>query len=201
MIQRLGVEPRRRAILAAAGEAFAGTPYDRVSVARVAASAGVSEALVHKYFGSKPGLYVAVVQIAVRRLLDRQRRADAELGPDAPPRRRLARSIEVYLDSIEAWAGGWAGPFQSPSTEPAEAARLRADTRRGYVELLRDVLGLAAAPALDYTLAGYLGFLDAACLAWVRAGHPADHRAAIVEAALAALDGALAAVGHPGALD
>ena len=43
----------------------------------------------------------------------------------------------------------------------------------------------------DFALWGYLGFLDDACLRWVRAGCPAEQRHSLVDAALGCLEGAL----------
>ena len=54
--QRLSAEARREAILAAARDAFARGPYEEVSIAAIAAEAGASEPLVHRYFDGKAGL-------------------------------------------------------------------------------------------------------------------------------------------------
>jgi AcrR family transcriptional regulator len=194
--QRLGEGPRRAAIVRAATSAFSDASYEQVTVAQVALAAAASEALVHRYFGSKSGLYLAAVQVAIDQLLDRQRRADGALGPAASARARLAASIRVYLDFVSERAMGWAGPLRSPSTEPAEATALRQRTREKYLRLLRDMLDLPPEPHLDYALHGYLGFLDTASLAWVEAGCPDQAREPLVAQALAALSGALAAMGQ-----
>jgi hypothetical protein len=108
----------------------------------------------------------------------------------------LAAGTRVYLDFVSEPATRWAGPLRSPSTEPAEATALRQRTREKYVRLLREVLDLPPEPHLDYALQGYLGFLDFACLAWVEAGCPDQARGPLVAQALAALSGALAAMGQ-----
>ncbi|WP_033344770.1 TetR/AcrR family transcriptional regulator [Catenuloplanes japonicus] len=195
--QRLGEAARREAILAAAGQAFAATPYDQVAVARVADTAGASEALVHRYFGSKSGLYLATVREAVRLLLDRQRVADASLPEAATPRDRLAESIRVYLDTVTTWAVGWVTPLRSPGGEPPVATELRTESRAYYVRLMRAMLETDD-PSLDYALHGYLGFMDTACLRWAERGYPEPDRAVITAQALGALDGALRAAGHRG---
>lgn len=192
--QRLDPRRRRAAILDAAREAFADAPYDQVSLASVAGAAAASEALVHKYFATKAGLYTEVVREAIESLLNRQYEADAALGADATARRRLARSIDVYLDFVASAPRGWAAPLQSPHDGAPEAAGLRAGARARYVTLLRGILGLAPGGPTDHALHGYLGFLDAACLSWVAAGCPPGQRPALVAMALGALDGALAGV-------
>ena len=55
---------RRELILSAARRAFASRPYEEVSLADVAQEAQASEALVHKYFAGKAGLYAQVLRPA-----------------------------------------------------------------------------------------------------------------------------------------
>ena len=66
---------RRELILSAARRAFASRPYEEVSLADVAQEAQASEALVHKYFAGKAGLYAQVLQHAADELAERTRRA------------------------------------------------------------------------------------------------------------------------------
>ena len=198
--RRLDPEQRRVAILDAAREAFAAAPYAAVSVAAVAAAAGSSEALVHRYFASKSGLYQAVVAEGIDELLTRQVAADTALGSRAAVRLRLATSIEVYLEVISNSPVGWAAPLRDAHSDVPAAAELRARARDRYVELLRGILGLTADPVADHALHGYLGFLDAACLSWVGAGCPPEQRSTLVAMAVAALAGALDAAGAAHAL-
>lgn len=61
----------RAAVLTAAREAFAARGYRGATIRQIAAGAGVDPALVHHYFGTKDGLFVAAVasEIDPRRLL------------------------------------------------------------------------------------------------------------------------------------
>jgi AcrR family transcriptional regulator len=61
--RRPGTSGTREAILEAARRAFAEHGYERTTIRGVAAAAGVDPALVHHYFGSKHGLFVAAVQL------------------------------------------------------------------------------------------------------------------------------------------
>ena len=198
--RRLDPAQRRDAILDAAREAFATAPYAAVGVAGIAAAAGASEALVHRYFESKSGLYLAVVAEGIDELLTRQVAADTALGARAAVRLRLATSIEVYLEVISNSPVGWAAPLRDTRHDVPAAADLRARARDRYVELVRGILGLAPDPVRDHALHGYLGFLDAACLSWVTAGCPPEQRGALVAMAVGALAGALDAVGTAHAL-
>ena len=63
--RRPGDSGTRDAILDAARRAFAERGYDQVTIRGVAETAGVDPALVHHYFGSKEGLFVAAMELPV----------------------------------------------------------------------------------------------------------------------------------------
>ncbi|WP_236028237.1 TetR/AcrR family transcriptional regulator [Paractinoplanes lichenicola] len=167
-------------------------------MAQIARTAEASEALVHRYFAGKSGLYLAVAEAGVARLIERQRAADAALGPGAGRRERLECSLHVYLDMVAEWSVGWLTPLRSPGNEPSEVIALRRDARRRYVTLLRELFELPADPALDYALAGYLGFVDEVCVLWAERGHPAADRAIVIDDAIAAVAAALSGRGWHG---
>lgn len=60
--RRLDADERRAQILKCARRAFTQGPYASVSMADIAACAGVRRGLLHHYFGGKQDLYVAVVR-------------------------------------------------------------------------------------------------------------------------------------------
>jgi AcrR family transcriptional regulator len=55
----------REAILAAAAFQFSNLGYDRASMRAIAAEAGVDQALIAHYFGSKHELFIAAVEFPV----------------------------------------------------------------------------------------------------------------------------------------
>jgi AcrR family transcriptional regulator len=67
--RQVGASPRRRrdaaatreAIVEAAARRFAAQGYERAGVREIAADAGVTAALVNRYFGSKEGLFAEVI--------------------------------------------------------------------------------------------------------------------------------------------
>jgi AcrR family transcriptional regulator len=63
--RRPGNSGTREAILDAARRVFAEHGYQRATIRGVAELAGVDPALVHHYFGTKQGLFVAAVQLPV----------------------------------------------------------------------------------------------------------------------------------------
>lgn len=198
MTQRQDRTPRRRldplarqeAILAAASELFAAHGYADVSVAQIAEAAAASPALVFRYYASKSALYVAVTRQVIEDF-DRRRAAAVQALPaGASTRDRVSRTIHVYLDQVAAHPTAWATHL-TRGQEPAEAIDLRRQARQDYADALQDLLRPTFWPRHHYALLGFLGFLDQACLAWLDAGAPAEHRHPLVDAALGALEGSL----------
>jgi len=189
--RRLDAESRRRAILDAAAARFTTGPYAQVSVAGVAATVGVSEGLVFRYFPTKAELYTAVVRASIDALVDAQTAADATLPAGVPTRDRIRSAVEVLLDHVQAHRSGWAAPHVAGPDDPASTLDLRREARRTHVGHLAALLGTTGWARHEYAVWGYLGFLDAACQRWAERGCPPDERWAIVDGALGALEGAL----------
>jgi AcrR family transcriptional regulator len=89
--RRPGVSGTREAILDAARRAFAEQGYQHATIRGVADLAGVDPALVHHYFGTKQGLFVAAVQLPVNPV--DQLMAVLELDPGQAGQ----RMVEVFL--------------------------------------------------------------------------------------------------------
>ena len=190
---RLRMDPaeRRELILSAASRAFASRPYEEVSLAEIAEEAQASEALVHKYFVGKAGIYAQVLQGAVDELAERTRQADAALPEGSSARDRVRASVLTYLDFIAERSPGWMAYQILAGHEPGEAARVRQEAREAAVRALAEVVGGSRGHRDDFAFWGYLGFLDDACLRWVHAGCPNDQRHSLIDAALGCLEGAL----------
>jgi AcrR family transcriptional regulator len=188
--QRLSPAARTDAILAAATAAFATTGYDKVSVAAVGRAAGASEALVYKYFDTKPGLYAAVVKAKLDQLTGRQQAAISALPANASARDLVRVIIEVTLDQV-ASTPGFTSPFFAGDHEPAAISELRGLYR---TQLTDDLLARLRNP--DWTrgrlaVIGFHGFLTAAAQHWAELGCPADLRYPLMDATLGALQGAM----------
>jgi AcrR family transcriptional regulator len=85
-----GKQSRQRALIDAATLAFAEKGYDSATTREVAERSGCSEGLIHRYFGGKRGLLIAIVGS----------RADDLAGESAaemPPRETLAEDVEQLL--------------------------------------------------------------------------------------------------------
>jgi AcrR family transcriptional regulator len=89
--RRPGASGTREAILAAARRAFAERGYQHATIRQVAELVGVDPALVHHYFGTKQGLFVAAVQLPVNPV----EQLSAVLADD--PERVGERMVEAFL--------------------------------------------------------------------------------------------------------
>ena len=186
--RRPGASRSRESILAAARARFASEGYDRTRVRDVAHDAGVDPALVHYYFNTKDGLFVAAMRLPFR---------PAEvLGPlvaqggDGLGERMVRRLLSVWDEpshraALLALVGG----------HPGGAAALREFITR---EVVARVAGAVTAdrPALRANLVAsqIMGLIAARYVARLEplAGMPAEEVVPLVAPTLQRyLDGAL----------
>jgi AcrR family transcriptional regulator len=87
----------RRADLVAAAVRAVDSAGAEVSIADIAAEAGVSKPVLYRYFADKAELYAAVGMWAARQILDAV--VDAVLAP-APTRQRVEAGVAAYVETI-----------------------------------------------------------------------------------------------------
>jgi len=142
---RVSASPRRRnaaatreAILEAATRRFATQGYQHAGVREIAADAGVTAALVNRYFGSKEGLFAEVIErgIDMGHLLEGQRGDLAD---------HLAR-LMVY-GREDSWDRGYTPVLLllHSATEPGAVKLFRRDLNRNVLPLLAEQIGGDAA--------------------------------------------------------
>jgi len=122
--------PGREALLEAASRLFARHGVSGVSLRRVAEEAGVTPAMVHYYFGSKEGLYEALLERTFGRVLERVR-AVLEQGGG------LAELLEVLIGTFgaEPWI-----PTLVIREVLSEGGRFRERFVRGYAAGMAELL-------------------------------------------------------------
>ncbi|MCW2954435.1 MAG: transcriptional regulator, TetR family [Conexibacter sp.] len=108
----------RKALLDAAAALFDARGYGGATVREIGERAGLDAALIARYFGSKEGLYLAV-------LADEERAA--ERGPLEPDLAALAERLLTRWDGAEA---PLRRALASPAPTPPERAQLRRIVRR-----------------------------------------------------------------------
>ncbi len=102
---------REELILRVAGQVFAEGGYDRASMDRIAALAGVSKPMLYAYFGSKEGLYLAYIERTGGELVQRLINADRSDGTHPPPA-RLRAVINEFLAFVAEHSDGWTVLFR-----------------------------------------------------------------------------------------
>ncbi len=137
--RRLDPERTRQAILDAAREAFAEHGLAGARVDAIAARTGTAKRMIYYYFGSKEGLYLAVLEQAYADIRD----SEGQLNVDrSPPEEAIRRLIAFTFDYDEAHPDF----IRLVSNENMHHARYMArsdairDLNRGVIELLRRVL-------------------------------------------------------------
>lgn len=124
----------RAALLDAAGALFARHGYTAVPLRRIARAAGVTPAMVHYYFGDKQGLYDAMLEDALTRLLARVRRVTA--GGVAP-----GQEVEALLGVLVETLGSEPWIPQLVVREVLfEEGRFRERFVRGYASQIAELL-------------------------------------------------------------
>lgn len=99
---------REQLILRVAGQVFAEGGYERASMDRIAALAGVSKPMLYAYFGSKEGLYLAYIERTGGELVQRLVSADHSDGPTG----RLRAVINEFLAFVQEHSDGWTVLFR-----------------------------------------------------------------------------------------
>lgn len=92
-------ESSRSRLLSTAGEAFAEKGFDRATAREICITAGVNPAAVNYYFGTKDGLYEAVLQEAHRRILDIETQAGA-IPEAASPEVKLESFLRLIIPRL-----------------------------------------------------------------------------------------------------
>jgi AcrR family transcriptional regulator len=184
--RRLQAQQRREQLLDIGAAMFAEKPYDDVKVQGIAASAGVSRALLHHYFPTKRDLYVAIFKRASDRFLARVSR-DQHL----PLAEELATALEAHIQSLV--------------DHPCDAVTINCITSsddRAIQAIVAEELNVVGHRLVDQLVAkglprdageilveGWLAFVRAACVKWIDSQNVS--RADLTEMCLRAFDCAL----------
>ncbi|MEU5882338.1 TetR/AcrR family transcriptional regulator [Spirillospora sp. NPDC047279] len=183
-------EARRAAILDVAAGLFADRPYDLLSIDEIAREAGVAKGLIYYYFGSKRGLFLALIERAAGIL-----GSLAEEFDGLSPTERLIRTLDGFLW----WAETHRSAFQTVTSggvgvDAEVFALYRGARRRLLTAMSYGLIGSAAPrPTLRVALDGWLSFVEGATYSWLEGDDLA--RDEVRDLAVRVLGGALQAVG------
>jgi AcrR family transcriptional regulator len=126
---------REQLILRVAGQVFAAGGYERASMDRIAALAGVSKPMLYAYFGSKEGLYLAYIERTGGELVQRLVSADRADGAKG----RLRAVINEFLAFVEEHSDGWTVLFRELNARQPLAEQV-AQLRSEVVDEVRRML-------------------------------------------------------------
>jgi AcrR family transcriptional regulator len=160
-------EARRTAILDVAARLFADRPYDVLSIDEITREAGVAKGLIYYYFGSKRGLFMAVIEQAAGTLNDLAEKG--ELRDDLSPTERLTRTLDGFLW----WAETHRSAFQTITSGglgvDAEAIDFYRRVRRRLLGAMSYALvgSRTPRPTLRIALDGWLSFIEGATVSWL----------------------------------
>lgn len=117
--RRLSAAERRDELLDAAGEVFARSGYHGTSLEEIAATAGVSKALIYEHFDSKRELHAELVDRHASEIF-RRLQTNAESGSTGEE--RLRGGIDAFLSFVEEHRDAWKALFRDAGDpEVAEA--------------------------------------------------------------------------------
>ena len=125
---------REQEILDVAEREFAERGFQGASMDTIAAGAGISKPLVYSYFGSKEGLYRALVE----RAGDNFRTTVADVSSSGSPDVRMWRGIMAYFDFVERYRWGWTVLY-SQYAGGGELSRELDANRAAVTDLLADL--------------------------------------------------------------
>jgi AcrR family transcriptional regulator len=146
-----------------------------VSMASIAAEAGITKPILYRHFGDKGSLYAALAERHTDRLLDVLQQA---LAAGGTARERVERTIDAYLATIEAEPQVYRFLMHSAEFPAAAQAHGQVQTfLRRFSELLAlgvaAELGLPAGSARAETWArGIVGMVQSAGDWWLLGGSP-----------------------------
>jgi AcrR family transcriptional regulator len=126
---------REQLILRVAGQVFAEGGYERASMDRIAALAGVSKPMLYAYFGSKEGLYIAYIERTGGELVQRLVNADKKDGATS----RLRAVINEFLAFVNEHSDGWTVLFRELNARQPLAEQV-AQLRSEVVDEVRRML-------------------------------------------------------------
>jgi AcrR family transcriptional regulator len=170
-------EPGEERILDAGRALFADRGYDAASIAQIGLRAGISKSVLYHYFGSKAGLYRAIVEHDAGELVAAV--AGAVPAPGAPGA-RLRPGVDAFLRFLAEHPDTWRLLTRDPPSDP-ELRALHEQLDRAVSDALRRLL------AHPQKIEGKPDLVDLVALAvrtyaaWWQS-HPAIARQEIVEA-------------------
>ena len=162
---RLGVDERRRRLLALGADLFARFSYDELSMARIAREAGISKALLYHYFPGKQAYFAATLAEKAAELS-----ALTEPDPSLPPVEQLTASLGTFLGWVEDNREAYGKLVRSAAAIPEVREVVDRVRDATSARILDGIAPDGPQPALRTAVRAWLWFMDGAILDWVEHG-------------------------------
>jgi AcrR family transcriptional regulator len=163
---RLDMDARRAQLLELGLRLFADRSYEDVSIEDIAAAAGVSKGLLYHYFGGKRELYVAVVDLAARRLLDA-----IVPDPQLPLVQRPLAGLDAYLSFVDAHRESFSALINGGLGADPQIAAIVDHAREAIIGRIMLEIGLRTPrPIFRASLRAWIGGVEAASIEWLARG-------------------------------
>ena len=134
----------RARILDAALAVFAARGYDAASIAEIGERAGIAKSVMYHHFGSKRGLYEAILESRTEELVQRVEAVLAE-DPDAP---RLRPGLDAYLAFLQEYPRVWELLYRDPPLD-SDVRAVYENQRRRRTQAIADLITPAVAAEAD----------------------------------------------------
>lgn len=186
--RRLDPAERRGELLDVGARLFAAKPYDQVFMEDIAERAGISRALLYRYFPSKRDLFAAIYQQAADRLL-----AATHVDPAASVPELVSAALDAHLDYFVANRNTVLAANRVLAGDRAIQAIIDDECAALGARLL-DATGLADRPRqlVSAVLLSWLVFVRTLCVDWLT--NQTFSRTELRDMCVGALLGALAPV-------
>jgi AcrR family transcriptional regulator len=170
-------EPGRQKILDAGRAVFGRQGYDATSIAEVGAEAQIAKSVLYHYFGSKAGLYRAILEEDGAALLEAVGAAVPPVGAEGL---RLRPGIDAFLRFLSEHPDTWRLMTRDPPADPElRGFHERIDAAIG--ESLREVLATPTKVEAKPDLVDLVALAVRTYASWWRE-HPDVPRSAVVDA-------------------
>jgi AcrR family transcriptional regulator len=163
---RLDVDERRRQLLDVSAEIFTERRYEDVSMSEIAARVGISKGLLYHYFSSKEELFRATLETAVRDLAER-----IVPNPDLPPAERVSASLDAFIDWIGVHEASYIRLVEDGGSVATVRERLHRVRQQSAELIASEVVAGPPPPVLVTAALGWLGYVNATCIDWLRHRH------------------------------
>src|SRR5256885_13802557 len=127
---------REQEMLDVAERVFAAHGYDGASMDEIARGAGISKPMVYSYFGSKEGLYLALV----RRANDNFYASVEEASSTGTAAERLWGGIQAYFRFVEEYRWGWTILYREAAAGPNRFEGVLEQDRSRHIGLLSQLM-------------------------------------------------------------